>query len=1159
MRVAILCAFLLTPLSLLEAQSTTQSVQGLVSDSSGAVVAGAKVALTNTGTSITQTLTTNEAGLYNFTLVAVGNYEIRVEMQGFKTELVRGLRVETAAQVRQDVTLTVGSISESVEVAASAVLLNTENATTGGVIENRRIVELPLNGRNMQNLAVLVPGVQFGERTGRGDGSGGFPIPGQGFSVSANGQRETHQVVSLDGVDAKDPRIHITNFVPSIEAIEEFKIQTNAYTAEYGFGGGAQVTITMKSGTNNLHGTFFNFLRNDVFDAENYFLNFELAPGATRAKKNTLRQNQFGLVLSGPVLLPKIYNGKNRTFWAFNYEARRTRQAVVQTANWPINEFREGNFSRLQQGYTARGIFVRPTIIWDPNTGQPLPNNTIPRSQLHPGALNMLNLYIPQAQFVQEDPLDFTARAAVSQPIDVNTYFARVDHNFSEKDRVFARLAWDRSGLTRANINPNLPVFVDSKVTNLATQWIHSVNTSMVNELRVGFNISDDLTFNPRTDNTSFDQNALGVGTFLIPSDGNRKLTPREHGIPRFTGLPFTLQELTNGNGYDNMDTIQVGNHFSWFKGKHNVKVGGEVYRISMERGAANLEEGSIGFSGQECGYSFACFLMGQVNNSGTPEGLPLTFPRANRAGLYINDDWKVNSRLTLNLGLRYDYVGFPVDSKGLWRTIDFPGFGTEIGRGKGFQAPGLGTIPAVFPEKVDESGAVRLTRQRSMRFIMPRFGLAYRPTDKWVIRTGAGWFNNIQHVNTWTIFNLMPPKAGSETYNAVTIPAQNLSISGADGNTYPITTRRYAPGTSPISLSDPYFTRVQGSSIVRPVSVLYLPPDYIDGDVWKWSFDIQRELPFQMAMTIGYAGSKGSHIGNSVGNLNDPRTPSVAFRQENRLYPSFYDAANAQKGVQGLANIRWIDSFGESFYHGLQMKLDKRFSRGLTFGLAYTYSKTHGDGEDGGQEGAGISDALDRRASRGLFRFDQTHRTVANFVYELPGQNLAGVAKHIIGGWQMNGILTIASGFPVNIGQGAGDIGLSASPVRPDAIRNPELDNPTRARWYDTQAFQRVTCQISSRPDLCRRGTFGYNGLRGPGQRNVDFSMYKNFYVRESMRIQFRWEAFNFFNTPWFGDPAGISFSNLNQLTPDGARNGEIRSIRTAMRIQQFGLKFTF
>src|SRR5204863_3840457 len=196
--------------------------------------------------------------------------------------------------------------------------------------------------------------------TGKGDGSGGFPIPGQAFAVIANGIRETHQVVSLDGVDAKDPRVHTTNFVPSIEAIEEFKIETNAYSAEYGFGGGAQVTITMKSGTNSLHGTFFDFLRNDLFDAENYFLNFELAPGTTRLKKDTLRQNQFGFVLSGPAFIPKLYNGKNKTFWAVNFESRRTRQGVLQTANFPVDAFRNGDFSALQNGYTANNRFVGP-------------------------------------------------------------------------------------------------------------------------------------------------------------------------------------------------------------------------------------------------------------------------------------------------------------------------------------------------------------------------------------------------------------------------------------------------------------------------------------------------------------------------------------------------------------------------------------------------------------------------------------------------------------------------------------------------------------------------------------------------------------------------------------------------------------------------------
>jgi len=1152
--------FLLPLLStgLLLAQSTTQTIQGLITDSSGAIVSGARVSIKNTGTGVALNTTSNATGNYTFPLVQVGNYDVKVEMQGFKSGAAKNLRVETAAQVRQDFQLDLGSVTETIEVQASAALLNTENATVGAVIENRRIVELPLNGRNMQNLAVLVPGVQYGERTGRGDGSGGFPIPGQGFSVSANGQRETNQVASLDGVDAKDPRIHIMNFVPSIEAIEEFKIQTNAYTAEYGFGGGAQVTVTMKSGTNRLKGTLFNFLRNDKFDAENYFLNFERAANLDRLKKNALRQNQFGFVLSGPVVIPKLYDGRNKTFWAVNYEARRTREQVVQTANFPIDAFRNGDFSRLQNGYTANGRFVAPTLIWDPDTGNVFPNNIIPRSRLHPGALNVLNTFVPKAQFVQEDPLDFTARAAVAQPINVNTYFARVDHNFSSTDRMFARLAWDRSNLTRTNINPNLPVFVTSAVSNLATQWIHTFSPTMINELRFGFNFSDDLTSNPRTDNTSFDMDSLGVGQFRIPSDGNRKLRPREHGIPQFTGLPFTLQELTNGNGYDNMQTWQVGNHLSWIRGKHNLKMGGEYYGLKIERGAANLEEGLLGFSGAQAGYSLASFLLGRPNTTQTPEGLPLTFPRANRGGAYINDDWKVTSRLSINLGLRFDYNGWPRDMKGLQRTLDIPGLGANIGRGTGFTKPGGQVIPQVFPRQLGPEGAVKLANQQ-IRFFMPRVGIAWRPTDKMVIRTGAGWFDNIQHQNTFTILNLMPPKAGSQVYLTSMRLGPLNNIVGANGQNYGINTQTYVPGSNILTLDDPFLTRGGGASTVRPIDVLYMPPDYKDGQVWKWSFDIQHELPYRMALTVGYAGSKGANVGNSVINWNDPLRPATTFLQSNRPYPEFYDAATPNLGVQAMGRIRYLDSYGESFYHGLQMNLEKRTTRGLTFGVAYTYSKAHGDGENGGQEGASLQDPRDRRGSRGVFRFDQTHRTVANWVYELPGQNMKNALKWVVGGWQANGILSIASGFPLTIGQGAGDLALPNGSVRPDVIGNPELSNPTRKLWFNTQAFQRVTCQIASRPDLCHLGSAGYNILRGPGERRMDFSMYKNFQITETVRLQFRWEAFNATNTPWFGDPAGISFSNANQLTSNGSRDGEIRSIRNPMRRMQFGLKFSF
>lgn len=1139
-------------------QSTTQSIQGLVTDSSGAFVAGANVTAVNQATNVTFTTTTNQTGNYTFPLLPVGDYTVRCERTGFRTGVTRNLRLETAAQFRQDFRLDVGNVTESIEVVANAVSLQTENATVGAVIENRRIIELPLNGRNMQSLAVLVPGVQYGERTGRGDGSGGFPIPGQGFSVSANGQRETNQVASLDGVDAKDPRIHIMNFVPSIEAIEEFKIQTNAYTAEYGFGGGAVVTITMKSGTNQFRGTLFNFLRNDKFDAENYFLNFERAAGLERLQKNPLRQNQFGFVVSGPVLIPKLYNGKNKTFWAFNYEARRSREGIVSTANFPIDEFRNGDFSRLQRGYTANARFVAPTLIWDPDTGGLFPNNVIPRSRLHPGALNMLEKFVPRAQFVQEDPVDFTARASVATPIDVNTYFARVDHNFSDKDRVFARLAWDRSSLTRNNINPNLPVFVGSQVTNLATQWIHTFSPSMINELRFGFQISNDLTSNPRTDNTSFDMDSLGVGLFRIPSDNNRKLTPREHGIPQFTGLPFPLQELTNGNGYDRMNTYQFGNHLSYFKGKHNFKFGAEYYGLTIERGAANLEEGLLGFSAVQTGNAFASFLLGRMNTTQTPEGLPLTFPRAQRGGAYINDDWKVSSRLTVNLGLRYDYNGWPVDRKGLQRTLSIPGLGAAVGRGAGFRKPNGDIIPTVFPEQLGEAGAVKVAQQQRFRFFMPRIGIAFRPTDKWVIRTGVGWFDNIQHQNTFTILNLMPPKAGSQVYNTSMQPAQTNTVVGANGATFNIASQRYAPGSNILTMDDPFLTRGGGSTI-RPIDVLYLPDDYKDGAVWKWSLDVQRELPAAMILSVGYAGSKGTHVGNSIINWNDPLRPATTFVQANRPYPEFYDAATPNLGVQAMGRIRYLDSYGESFYHGLQVKLDKRSAKGLTYGIAYTYSKVHGDGENGGQEGASLQNPRDRRGSRGLMRFDQTHRLVGNWVYELPGQNLRGAARHVIGGWQLNGILSIASGFPITIGQGAGDLSLPNGSIRPDVIGEPELSEPTRKLWFNTQAFQRVTCQIASRPDLCRLGSNGYNTLRGPGERRVDFSMFKNFAFTERVKLQFRWEAFNATNTPWFGDPAGISFTNPNQITSNGSRDGEIRSIRNPMRRMQFGLKLFF
>jgi hypothetical protein len=1078
-------------------------------------------------------------------LIPVGNYDVKAEMVGFKSEEVRGLRVETAAQVRQDFQLQVGAVTETVEVAANAATLTTETAAVGGVIENKRIIELPLNGRNVVSLAVLIPGVQFGERTGRGDGLVGFPIPGAGFSVSANGIRETFQVVSLDGVDAKDPRIHITNFVPSVEALEEFRIQTNAYSAENGFGGGAVVNMTMKSGTNGPHGTLFEFLRNDKFDAEDYFLNQGIATGAARNPKNKLRRNQFGVVVSGPLI-------KNKTFWAFDYEGRREVVATPATAWFPEDVFRAGDFSQLLKPpiNPATGRIVRaPIVIFDAYTGLPFPGNIIPSNRIHPGAKNVIDKFLPHADFQQLDPLDFTARKAINTPITANQYFGRVDHYFRAADRVFGRIAADRSQYDNNTINPNFPVFTPSHVTNLASQWVHTFSQNILNEFRFGFNISND-TLTDLHNQGNFDVDSLGIGQFRAVRDGNRPLTPREQGVPT---MGFTIGDRVNGNGLDRMNTYQIGDHVSLFRGAHAVKMGAEVYRISMQRAGANQAQGAINFGANESGLDFASFLLGLPNNTLSPEGEPQTFPRATRIGAYINDDWKVTPRLTVNLGLRWDYIGVPFDAKGLWRTFDLPGYGIDVGRGKGYQTPDGRVISTIYPSTVDAAGGVPLWKQRHGLF-MPRVGLAFRPSDKWVVRAGIGWFDNIEHLNNWTILNLMPPKSGSLIAQSVTDPFQTVPVSNADGSTTNVATRIYRAGVPVLTLSDPFQAKTP-----PPTSVLMAPPDTKDGDVWKWNFDLQRELPHSIAWTIGYVGNKGSHNGNSIGNFNDALPSPNTDVQSRRPYQQYYDPAQPQFGIQTVSAIRYLDSFGNSFYHSLQTKVDKRFAGGVSIGAAYTFSKANGDGEAGGNEGVAFQDPRNRALSKGLFRFDQTHVFVAHYVWELPGGHMQGPLRHVLGGWQSNGILSLRSGFPFTISEGAGDLNVGSGPARPDRIKDGRLSDPTRVLAYDPTAFQRATCNIPSRPDLCHYGSAGVGIIRDRGQRNLDFSLFKNFKVTEQMKLQFRGEAFNAFNTPYFGDPNGIGFSTINSITPDAPRVGEIRSLRTSMRIVQFGLKLFF
>ena len=440
----------------------------------------------------------------------------------------------------------------------------------------------------------------------------------------------------------------------------------------------------------------------------------------------------------------------------------------------------------------------------------------------------------------------------------------------------------------------------------------------------------------------------------------------------------------------------------------------------------------------------------------------------------------------------------------------------------------------------------------------MPRIGIAYRPTDKTVIRMGAGWFDNIQHLNTFTIFNLMPPKAGSQAYQTSYVAGQTVPVNAVNGQNGQCADVPVRPNFSRVDLkrSVPHEHRrsFRGASDRRR-----LPSAGLQG---RRCLEVELRFATRTAMEHHrrswlrrIKGVAHRQLGHQ---LERSCTPVAVFSQNLRPYPQFFDPARPDLGVQSTGRIRYIDSYGEGFYHGLQAKFDKRTSHDLSFGVAYTYSKSHGDGEAGGQEGASFQNPRDRQGSRGVYSFDQTHRTVANFVWELPGRTMKGFVGTVIGGWQLNGILTIASGFPFTITQGAGDLGLPNGSVRPDVVGTAELDNPTRKLWFNPQAYQRVTCQIASRQDLCHLGSAGYDQLRGPGQRNLDFSMFKNFPSRSGTTCSSDGKHSTL--PTHRGSATGRDqLLNANQITPNGTRDGEIRSIQTPMRRMQFGLKFRF
>jgi hypothetical protein len=1140
-----LIALLAASASVLLAQTTSTTILGTVTDPSGASVEGAKITARNVGTGVVTETVSTSSGDYTLPLLAVGEYEVSVEQAGFKSATKRGVRLQINEKVRVDFALEVGTQSERITVSAEGATLRTDEVSVGGTVEQRRLVELPMNGRNVGNFAVLNPGVQFGSRhgyDGQSGGGGGIPIPGQAIAIVANGQREVSQHATLDGVVATEARVNTVPFSPSPEAMEEVKVLSGSYSAEYGFNSGAQLIMVMRSGTNELHGAAYNFLRNEKLDAEAYFQNYFTPAGAARSPKTALRQNQFGFVLGGPVYLgQKIYDGRNKTFFNFNFEGRRRREpGAIANASVPTAAFRAGDLSSLLNRRNAAGAALPPIAIIDPTSSPsaptPFPGNIIPASRIVPAARSLMNFW-PAAQFAIPDDASggVNFRNPGTNSIDDNQYFVKIDHNFSANDKVFFRYATNLPEFFSITNNPNFSYLVEGRNNNIATQWLHVFTPRLINEARFGWTQSRSDSFNPRA-NTDFTLESIGISGFNVLTDGNRPLTRREVGIPSMNVTGFTsLAERDGGNGFDNNKLYQINDNISYTTGAHTFKTGFDLRRVTLFRGAANVPRGSFNFTGNVAANSFAAFLLGVPTSTDSPEGLPLTDVLQWRTAAYFQDDWKATRKLTVNLGLRWEYNSAATDVRGLWRSFEWRN--------------GLANPPEFVPAQIR---TVYNFYEPQKRLFMPRVGLAYRVTDDWVVRSGFGIYYNIHQLNNYTILNLNPPLSGSSNY-ANTV-SNNVLVPGAPVYGF----------TSPFGAVNP----------ASPVSANVLNTDNYQPYVAQWSFDVQRRLPWQTTLTVGYVGSKTTHLDQTVEiNNPDPFIPTGPGDTVQSRRPFQFVIDNGVR--RPLTRTRWLDSGGNSWYQGMQVSLQKRMSSGLLFTLAYTWSKTLMEGY-GRNEGDGINpntyqNPRDRAAEKGPVGFSAAHNAVMSFVYDIPAPaSLSkGVPGLFLSGWQTNGIITLRSGFPFAVTQG-NIINTANSPVRPDRVADGALDGRTINRWFDVDAFRLVSCANSSIPEVCKYGNSAMGILEGPGMKNIDFSAFKNFRITESVKLQFRGEFFNLFNTPQFGLPnrslnTGAGFQPTRNASgqlvfPSQAGIaggvGTVTSLISPMRNIQFGLK---
>jgi hypothetical protein len=1097
-------------------------ITGVISDATNALIAGATVTVSNPTTGFTRQAVTNAAGNFDFPGLQPGIYNIKAEAPGFGAETRTNVELQVQQVERIDFQLKVGTVSESVEVSAGAPLLNTESADVGTVVETKRIEDLPLNGRNFLQLVGLSPNVSTGYN-GVGASTTGSSTTRQGgdrttSTISVSGQRREYNYYTLDGMSNTDVYYNTYVFLPSIDALQEFKVQTGIYSAEFGRELG-QINVTSKSGSNNYHGTLFGFLRNDVFDA------LPFAFTSSNPGHAPFREGNYGFTLGGPVQIPKLFNGKDRLFFMSNFEGLRELKLTETLYSVTQPNFRSGNFSQLLPG----------TVVTDPlNGGTPFPGNVIPQSRLSPISL-ALEAYEPLPN-VAGAGLANNYLALQNNTINKDQFNQRIDFVQNQKSTWFGRYSWgDESGLSPAMYENGTDLTLTVMQALLGNTF--AISPSWVNEARFGFNYFNNNNLHDlsnKQDITS--QLGLQVGQFQ----------PFDYGIPgiAITGLseiggpdegPYVLKDRS----FHWADTM------SWIKGKHTVRFGIDLARYRFNVAGNYAARGADTFQNQATGYGFGDFLLGELEQTYKSFTEANAQFRQTSQGYFITDSWKALSNLTLEFGLRYEFNPPYSDKNDTFTNVELPHFAYSPAEGLVTPHPTLcrgtdtgdfyqGTIlrfnPAVQIADNGCLGGGPLVESDHKNFA-PRVGISWSPMSKLTVRAGAGTFY-VQDIGS-AVFDASRNMAGRDqtianttTHNLTWANPYDVSGSNACGVSAPL-----------VCENNPGLLAVQYNRRTPYVN--------------QYEFNIQRQLTNDVVLEIGYFGSS-SHFLPRFHYINYP-VPGTGSSTAREPYPE-------------LSPIQYTEGDVNANYNSLTGKLTKRLSKGLSILAAYTFSKSIDDGSavrSATQEsGLQIDNCVE--CERGLSVFNQTHRFTASILYALPfgkGQQFldkGGITNAILGGWQITSIVTAASGFPDSITTGTNRSGTTATD-RPNVVYGQSLvpSSQTTAEWFNIDAF--------SENGVGQYGNAGRDIMISPGIVDWDGSLMKNFNFTEQRYLQFRFEVFNLLNHPNFADP-GLTLTS-NQLTSTGlpvvgtGSFGQISATRAGidMRELQFSLKFIF